>query len=84
MKQCDELNWTVMSWTVWKWAQFSKHVFDLNAATVIIYCEDNRTDGEHLADQYLLVAHAVHQDFNKHWGNDSKSQLVFLLLGGKC
>jgi len=41
----------------------SKHVLDLNAATVIIYCEGSRTNGEHLADQYLWVAYAVHQDF---------------------
>lgn len=43
--------------------KISKHVFDLNAARVIIYCKGNGTDGEHLADQYLRVAHAVHQDF---------------------
>lgn len=40
--------------------EISKHVFDLNAATVFIYCEGNRTDGKHLADQYLRV---VPQDF---------------------
>lgn len=43
-----------------------QHIFHLSAATVIIYCEGNRTDGEHLADRYLRVAHAAYQDFYWH------------------
>lgn len=35
-------------------------IFYLSAATVIIYCEGNRTDGEYLADRYLRVAHAAY------------------------
>lgn len=64
MENDEDLFWnSVMSWTklcLIMSIEISKHVFDLNAATVIIYCEGNRTDGKHLADQYLRV---VPQDF---------------------
>lgn len=45
--------------------EISKHGFDLNTVTMIIYCEGNRTDGEHLAG-ISQVAHAVHEDFYWH------------------
>ena len=67
MKNYEDLFWnSVMSWTelcLITSTEIFKPIFDLNAAAVIIYCEGNRTDGEHLADRYLWVAHAVDQDF---------------------
>lgn len=57
---------SVMSWIelcLIMSTEISKHGFDLNTTTTIIYCEGNRTDGAHLADQYLRVAHAVYQNF---------------------
>lgn len=67
MENNEDLFWnSVMSWAelcLIKSTEISKHVFDLNAATMNIYSEGNRTEGEHLADRYLRVAHAVHQDF---------------------
>lgn len=64
--------------------EISQYIFYLNSVTVIIYCEGKRTDGEHIPDWYLQVAHAAaDQDFYWYWGNHSKLQLCYLLTFGE-